>query len=64
MKENRTAIKRKTKRKILRAFDFAALFTILIGGSAADWTPIPIVMAMVLIPCGYIGLREWAEHEK
>lgn len=50
------------KRKLLRFLDFAALFIILIGGSAADWTPIPIVMAMVLIPCGYIGLREFAER--
>lgn len=50
------------KRKFLRALDFAALFTILIGGSAADWTPVPIVMAMILIPCAYIGLRQWAER--
>lgn len=55
-------MKRKLKRKILRAFDFAALFTILIGGSAADWTPLPIVMALILIPCGYIGIRQWAER--
>jgi|GEM_PF-5480175 hypothetical protein len=50
------------KRKILRALDFAALFMILLGGSAADWTPVPIVMAMILIPCAYIGLRQWAER--
>lgn len=55
-------MKRKLKRKILRAFDFAALFTILIGGSAADWTPLPIVMALILIPCGYIGIRQWSER--
>lgn len=54
-------MKRKLKRKILRAFDFAALFTILIGGSAADWTPLKIVMPMILIPCCYIGIRQWAE---
>ncbi len=35
---------------------------ILLGGSAADWTPVPIVMAMILIPCAYIGLRQWAER--
>lgn len=50
------------KRKFLRALDFAALFTILIGGSAADWTPLPIVMALILVPCCYIGLRQWAER--
>lgn len=50
------------KRKLLRFLDFAALFIILIGGSAADWTPLPIVMALILIPCGYIGLRQWAER--
>lgn len=50
------------KRKLLRFLDFAALFTILIGGSAADWTPLPIVMALILIPCAYIGLRQWAER--
>lgn len=50
------------KRKLLRFLDFAALFIILIGGSAADWTPLPIVMALILIPCAYIGLRQWAER--
>lgn len=52
------------KRKLLRFLDFAALFTILIGGSAADWTPVPIVMALILVPCVYIGIREWAEKER
>ena len=52
------------KRKLLRFLDFAALFIILIGGSAADWTPVPIVMAMILVPCVYIGIREWAEKER
>lgn len=55
------------KRKILRAFDFAAIASIILGGSAADWTPVGIVMIMIFIPCAYIGLREWAEkvsHEK
>ena len=56
-------MKRKLKRKILRALDFAAIAAILIGASAADWTPVGIVMMMIFIPCVYIGLREWAEKE-
>lgn len=50
------------KRKVLRFIDFAAIMTLLIGASAADWSPIGIVAAMILIPCGYIGLRQWAER--
>lgn len=50
------------KRKILRLIDFTAIMTLLIGASAADWSPIGIVAAMILIPCGYIGLRQWAER--
>ena len=60
-------MKRKLKRKILRTFDFADIAGILIGASAADWTPVGIVMMMIFIPCAYIGLRELAEktsHEK
>lgn len=56
-------MKRKMKRKILRTFDFIAIAGILIGASAADWTPVGIVMMMIFIPCAYIGLREWAEKE-
>ncbi len=55
------------KHKILNFIDFAAIMTLLIGASAADWSPIGIVAAMILIPCGYIGLRQWAErtlHER
>lgn len=55
------------KRKILRFIDFAAIMTLLIGASAADWSPIGLVAVMILIPCAYIGLRQWAErtlHER
>lgn len=55
------------KRKILHLIDFAAVMTLLIGASAADWSPIGLVAVMILIPCGYIGLRQWAErtaHER
>ncbi len=50
------------KRKILHLIDFAAIMTLLIGASAADWSPIGLVAAMILIPCAYIGLRQWAER--
>lgn len=51
------------KRKVLHFFDFSAFMVALIGASAADWTPVGIVMMMIFIPCAYIGLREWAEKE-
>ena len=52
------------KRMILHFFDFAAIAAILIGASAADWSPIWLVAVMILIPCAYIGLRQWAEKER
>lgn len=52
------------KRMILHFLDFAAIMTLLIGASAADWSPIGIVAAMILTPCGYIGLRQWAKKER
>lgn len=55
------------KRRILHLMDFAAIMTLLIGASAADWSPIGLVAVMILIPCAYIGLRQWAErtlHER
>jgi p-aminobenzoyl-glutamate transporter AbgT len=52
------------KRKVLRFIDFAAIMTLLIGASAADWSPIGIVMMLILVPCAYIGLRQWAEKER
>lgn len=52
------------KRKILHLIDFAAVMTLLIGASAADWSPIGIVMMLILVPCAYIGLRQWAEKER
>lgn len=51
------------KRMILHFLDFVAIAAILIGASAADWSPVGIVMMMIFIPCAYIGLREWAEKE-
>lgn len=59
--ERNERMKRKLKRKILRALDFSAMASIILGGSAADWTPLKIVMPMILIPCCYIGIRQWAE---
>lgn len=52
------------KRMILHFLDFAAVMTLLIGASAADWSPIGLVSVMILIPCAYIGLRQWAEKER
>lgn len=52
------------KRKILRLLDIAAMMTIALGATAADWSPIRIVMLLILVPCAYIGLREWAENER
>lgn len=52
------------KRKILRLLDWSAIGSILLGASAADWSPIRIVMMLILVPCAYIGLREWAEEER
>lgn len=51
------------KRRFLHFLDFSAFMVALIGASAADWTPVGIVMMMIFIPCAYIGLREWAEKK-
>ena len=55
---------RKMKRKILRLLDCVAIGSILLGATAADLSPIHIVMMLILVPCAYVGLREWAEEER